>query len=324
MSTAKNERLLNLLICLTSTRQFLTADRIRRAVTAYNQDDSPKGQQAFERMFERDKEELRELGVVIETGTNSISDQIPGYRIKGRDSYLPDLALTAAEATVLGIATDWWRSAQFASETQGAVRKLKAAGIHVEASGEGWDPQLRGSDATFDALLHAASDQREVAFDYRGRTTGPPVTRRRLQPWGLVSWKARWYLVGHDLDRAATRVFRLSRIVGSVELTSDAGAFERSTADLRAMVGDTGFVQPLRAVIRLHGTPAPGLRRLTAGVEQPDAADDIAIRARDAAALANVVAPYGDQVEVLAPPEARQATIRHLQQLAQLGTKGDR
>ena len=324
MSSAKNERLLNLLICLTSTRQFLTADRIRRAVTAYNQDDSKKGQQAFERMFERDKDELRELGVVIETGTNSFSEQVPGYRIKGRDSYLPDLALTAAEATVLGIATDWWRSAQFASETQGAVRKLKAVGVSVDPSVDGWDPQLRGSDPAFDTLLLAATEQREVAFDYRARTSEPPVSRRHLQPWGLVSWKARWYLVGHDLDRQDTRVFRLSRILGAVELTTDAGAFERSAEDLRAIVGDAGFAQPLRAVIRLHGTQAPGLRRMTTGVEQPGGENDIAIRARDAAAVANIVAPYGDQVEVLDPPEARTATVRRLEQLAQLDTRGAR
>ena len=324
MSSAKNERLLNLLICLTSTRQFLTADRIRRAVVAYNQDDSRKGQQAFERMFERDKDELRELGVVIETGTNSISDSVVGYRITGRDNYLPDLALSPAEATVLAIATDWWRSAQFASETQGAVRKLKAAGIKVDPTVDGWDPQLRGSDPAFDTLLLAATEQREVAFDYRSRTSDPPVSRRHLQPWGLVSWKARWYLVGHDLDRRATRVFRLSRIIGTVELTSAPGAFERSSEDLRAIVGEAGFAQPLRAVIRLHDTQAPGLRRMTAGVQQPDAADDIAIRARDAAAVANAVAPYGDQVEVLEPPEARMATIRRLQQLAQLGGGIDR
>ena len=330
MSSAKNERLLNLLICLTSTRQFLTADRIRRAVVAYNQDDSHKGQQAFERMFERDKDELRELGVVIETGTNSVGDTTPGYRIKGRDSYLPDLALSPAEATVLAIATDWWRSAQFASETQGAVRKLKAAGIKVDPTVDGWDPQLRGSEPAFDTLLQAATEQREVTFEYRARTSDPPVSRRHLQPWGLVSWKARWYLVGHDLARQATRVFRLSRIIGTVELSSDAGAFERSGADLREIVGNAGFAQPLRAVIRLHGTSAPGLQRMTVGVEQPESNNqakrghDIAIRARDAAAVASLVAPYGDQVEVLAPPEARQATIRRLEQLAQLGAGGDR
>ncbi|WP_153503736.1 helix-turn-helix transcriptional regulator [Cumulibacter manganitolerans] len=321
MSSAKNERLLNLLICLMSTRQFLTAERIRRAVVAYGRDYSDKGQAAFERKFERDKEDLRELGVVIETGTNSFSDTVPGYRIKGRDNTLPDISLTPPEATAVALAADWWRSAQFASETQGAVRKLRAGGVAIEApAGSQWHPQLRGSDPSFDVLLEAATDRREVRFDYRSRTSDPPVSRRHVQPWGLVSWKARWYVVGHDVDRGEQRVFRLSRIVGDVAADGPDGAFERP-ADLRlsAAVGGPEFSQPLRAVIALHGTDAPGLRRLARGVEQPADADRIAISARDVWSLAGIVTPYADQVEVLSPPEARAAVVRRLEQLAAMG-----
>lgn len=320
MSSAKNERLLNLLICLMSTRQFLSAERIRDAVVAYGRDYSRKGQQAFERKFERDKEDLRELGVVIETGTNSMAETVPGYRIKGRDNYLPDLALTPGEATAVAIAADWWRSRQFASETQGAVQKLKAGGIAIDSAAAGqWQPHLRGSEPAFDALLQAATDRQEVAFDYRSRTSEPPVSRRRLQPWGLASWKARWYVVGHDLDRGAQRVFRVSRVVGDVELVGEKGAFERpADLDLRAAIGNEQFSQSLQAVLRLHGTDAPGLRRLTTGIDQPEAPDEIAISLRDAKALVSLITPYGDQVEVLSPPEARAAVVRRLEQLAAL------
>ncbi|WP_106847978.1 YafY family protein [Blastococcus sp. Marseille-P5729] len=318
MSSAKNERLLTLLICLMSTRQFLTADRIRDAVVAYGRDYSPKGQQAFERKFERDKEDLRELGVIIETGTNSFTDTVPGYRIKGRENNLPDISLTPAEATVVALASDWWRSAQFASATQGAVQKLKAAGIAIDAEqAEQWQPQLRGSDAAFDVLLQAATEQREVRFDYRSRSSEPPISRRHVQPWGLVSWKARWYLVGHDLDRGEQRVFRLSRIVSEVELASGPASFERpADLDLRAAVGGPGFSQPIRVVLRLHGAQAPGLRRMTNGVEQPSDDDLIAIAVRDGGMLAGIVAPYAGQIEVIEPPEAREAVVRRLEQLA--------
>lgn len=320
MSSAKNERLLNLLICLMSTRQFLTADRIRDAVVAYGRDYSPKGQQAFERKFERDKEDLRELGVVIETGTNSFADSVPGYRIKGGENNLPDISLTPAEATAVALASDWWRSAQFASETQGAVQKLKAGGITIDAEqAEQWQPQLRGSDAAFDILLQAATEQREVRFDYRSRSGELPVSRRHVQPWGLVSWKARWYVVGHDLDRGEQRVFRLSRILGEVELASDPGAFERPVdLDLRAAVGDESFSQPIRVVLRLHGAQAPGLRRLSQGVDQPDDDDLLAVTVRDAGMLTGIIAPYAGQIEVVEPAEARDAVIRKLEQLASL------
>lgn len=322
MSSAKNERLLNLLICLMSTRQFLSAERIREAVVAYGRDMSPKGQQAFERKFERDKEDLRDLGVVIETGTNSVADTIPGYRIKGRDNSLPDLAFTAAEATAVALASDWWHSAQFASETQGAVRKLRAGGVAIDSAGTGqWQPQLRGADPAFDPLLEATTAHREVAFDYRSRSSNPPVSRRRVQPWGLVSWKARWYVVGHDVDRGERRVFRLSRIVSEVELIGEPNAFDRpADIDLHAAVGGAEFTQPLRALVRLHGSTAPGLMRLTDGIDQPEDDDVIAIRARDPWALASIITPYAGQVEVVGPPEAREAVVHRLRQLAAMST----
>ena len=179
---------------------------------------------------------------------------------------------------------------------------------------------MRSSDPSFDTLLEAATERREVHFDYRSRSSEPPVSGRRVQPWGLVSWKARWYVIGHDLDRGERRVFRLSRIVSDVRPSGPAGAFERpADLDLQGSVGGDEYGTPVRAVIRLHGTQAPGLRRLTHGVDQPDADDEIAIGAHDGHALAGIIAPYGDQVEVISPPEAREAVVRRLEQLAGLG-----
>src|SRR5437879_10595388 len=71
MAARRAERLVNLVICLLSTRQFLTAERIRDAVSGYEAADGTRAtDEAFKRMFERDKAELRELGVPLETGRN--------------------------------------------------------------------------------------------------------------------------------------------------------------------------------------------------------------------------------------------------------------
>ena len=79
MSGHKTERLLNLVICLLSTRQFLSKEQIRLAVPQYEE---CRTVEAFDRMFERDKDELRDLGVPLETGSNSawFEDEV-GYRI---------------------------------------------------------------------------------------------------------------------------------------------------------------------------------------------------------------------------------------------------
>src|SRR5690349_20250023 len=99
MAARRAERLVNLVIRLLSTRQFLTAERIRDAVPGYEgPDGSAAGDEAFKRMFERDKAELRELGIPLETGRNSHFDTDEGYRIRRGDYELPEIEFDPAEA----------------------------------------------------------------------------------------------------------------------------------------------------------------------------------------------------------------------------------
>src|ERR1700741_67487 len=126
MSKRKTERLLGLVVCLLSSRRYLTADQIRQAVPGY-----PEQDELFKRMFERDKEDLRDLGVPLETGTNHPFDTEPGYRITQQAYQLPELRLEADEAAVLGLAARVWRRAELAGAAAGALLKLRAAGIHA-------------------------------------------------------------------------------------------------------------------------------------------------------------------------------------------------
>src|SRR5579862_9088590 len=124
MSKQKTERLLSLVVCLLSSRRYLTAGQIRAAVPGY-----PDSFEAFKRMFERDKDELRELGIPLETGTNAGGDEEPGYRIPRQAYELPDIRLEPDEAAVLGLAARVWRRAELAGAAEGALLKLRAAGI---------------------------------------------------------------------------------------------------------------------------------------------------------------------------------------------------
>ena len=104
MSKRKTERLLGLVVCLLSTTRYLTAEQVREAVPGY-----PEQDELFKRMFERDKEDLRDLGVPLETGVNHPFDDDPGYRIRQQAYQLPELRLEADEAAVLGLAARVWR-----------------------------------------------------------------------------------------------------------------------------------------------------------------------------------------------------------------------
>ena len=129
MSRARTERLVNLVICLLSTRRFLTAAQIAATVPGYEHDpDDPRAHEAFQRKFERDKAELRELGVPLETGTDSVFDTEPGYRIARREYALPDIPLEPDEAAAVGIAARLWQHAGLAAAASSGLAKLRAAG----------------------------------------------------------------------------------------------------------------------------------------------------------------------------------------------------
>lgn len=239
---SKVERQTNLFIALLTTRGYLTAERIRQIVIGYA--DSPSDE-AFARTFERDKRELRELGIPVETGRSSIHDTSDGYRIK-RDAYaLPDIALTPAESAAVAVATTLWESPERITATQNALLKLRAAGVDVDPVAEvaittGAGPTgLRGSEGVLGALLSAIESGQAVRFEHRSSPVDPYSTRT-VEPWGVVTAQGRWYLVGHDRDREATRIFRLSRIGSEVTEIGPRGAVGRPDGvDLRALVNQS-------------------------------------------------------------------------------------
>jgi len=226
VSRTRTERLVNLVICLLSTRRFLTAAQIAATVPGYEHDpEDPRDHEAFQRKFERDKAELRELGVPLETGTASVFDTESGYRIARRDYALPDIPLAPDEAAAVGIAGRLWQHAGLAAAASSGLAKLRAAGVDVDPQATlGMEPIVT-VDPAFAPLTAAARDRRAVTFDYRVPEGDGPSTRR-LQPWGVVCWRGRWYVVGHDLDRGAARCFRLSRVVGAVRTTGRDGAYQ--------------------------------------------------------------------------------------------------
>ena len=236
MSAHKTERLLNLVICLLSTRQFLAKEQIRTAVPQYAECPSDE---AFDRMFERDKEELRDMGIPLETGGNDawFDDEV-GYRVDRAAYALPEVSFTptswpcSASRPASGSRPAWPR------RPPARVLKLKAAGVEPDlGSLVGIEPRVRTSEPAFEPVYAAVRDRRPIRFPYR--TPGQAgVTERHLEPWGIVSRHGRWYVVGHDLMRGATRVFRLSRVAGPVRAVGRPGDVQVPVGHRPAGPGD--------------------------------------------------------------------------------------
>lgn len=312
MSRRKTERLLSLVVCLLSADSYLTASQIRQAVPGY-----PDSFDAFKRMFERDKDELRELGIPLETGVSARSDDEPGYRIPRQAYELPEIRLEPDEAAVLGLAARVWRRAELAGAAAGALLKLRAAGIDAEETTQpGIEPRLQTGEAAFGPLWQAVRDRRPVTFSHRtaGRSS---FQQRRLEPWGVANRHGRWYVAGLDTDRGETRVFKLSRIDGPVRFSGPAGTVTvPDGTDVRELVREWDVTPQRRvAVLRVKQGAGHALRQGASDV-RPDPQltgwDLAQVPFADVGWYGEQLASFGADVVVIEPADLRDAVITRL------------
>jgi proteasome accessory factor B len=277
VTATKSERLMNLVIMLLVARTYVTKERIRDVIEGYQGSED----EAFEKMFERDKAELRSLGIPIEVGyTDPFFEDEQGYRI-ARDAFeLPDLDLEPDEVAVLGLAARVWQHAGLAAATSQALVKLRAAGYDVDRQAlDALRPRVEADEPAFDAMWAATLSRTPVRFGYQ-RPADTTPTQRHVQPWGVVTTRERWYVIGFDTDRQATRMFRLSRIDGAVETDGRAGSYTvPAGTDLRAIAGDLAPERPsTHAVVLARTGRAEMLRRrateIVGPVTGPDGSED--------------------------------------------------
>ena len=326
MAISKVERLVNLVIALLSTRGYITAEKIRSSVAGYSESPSLE---AFSRMFERDKNELRDLGIPLEVGRVSVLDPSEGYRINREAYALPPVELTPDEAAAVAVATQLWESPELITATQGALLKLRAAGVDVDpeapvaiASPDGV-PGLRGSEEVLNILLSAIDSRQAVQFPHRP-SRAEPYTTRTVEPWGVVTEKGRWYLVGHDRDRDATRTFRLSRIGAEVTPIGPAGAVTvPDGVNLREIVARTVAETPTggQARVWVADGRATALRRAGKSITARQLGDRhgevIELDIGSADRLAREIAGYGADAVVLEPQSLRDDVLARLRAQAE-------
>ncbi|PSL02215.1 transcriptional regulator [Haloactinopolyspora alba] len=316
----KSERLMNLVICLLVARGYVPKSRIRQIVGGYGD----QSEEAFERMFERDKEELREVGIPIETGSfDPFGDEEPGYRIHRQEFELPEIRLEPDEAAVVGLAARMWQHTYLSDASTTAVTKLQAVGVEADTRSLGAvEPRVGGEEPAFWPLWEAVRDRRAVRFRHRKSTGAEPMVRH-VQPWSVLSWHGRWYVVGYDVDRQAPRMFRLSRIVDTVRSAGPAGGYEVPAQDV-VREAAASLVPPERnesawARIRVRAGSGHALRRRATHVEPAGPGwDDVTVTYSSTEMLAEELVTHAGDVVALEPAELRAAVVERLEAI----TKG--
>ena len=303
------ERLINLVIALRETRRPLPADEIRRRVAGYGQDEY----EAFRRMFERDKADLRSLGVPIEAVHGELGDAVEGYRIVPSSYDLPPVGFEGDELAALALAVEATGLTDLAAT---ALRKLDVGRPPTDAApplptAGGRTPLEVPLEQPHRSLLTEAQLTRtRVRFSYR-RADGT-ASQRTVEPHGMVFRRGHWYLVGHDRERGAVRSFRLDRIEGRVRTVGRAGAFDAPAEplDVDSVVPETSRVT---AVVAVTDELAWRVARRARGEGRrlPDGRTAYEVTG-DADAVVRWMIEEGPDVEVVAPEELRDRVRAHL------------
>nr|WP_206686635.1 MULTISPECIES: WYL domain-containing protein [Microbacterium] len=307
--------MVNLVVALLATEQGLTKDTILTSVSGYREQSAAgASKDALEKMFERDKENLRGLGVPIETiGDYADPDDLreARYRVPTSEYELPvDIDFTPAELTVLNLAGGVWSESSMSAQARSGLRKIRALGLEVDAPIIGYSPRINLREPAFDPLQRAIEQARVVTFDYL-KGGDEDTHRRRVQPLALVEFEARWHVYGFDLDQNAERTFLLSRIVSAVQVTRtgfDAqlreGAGEKAVAGLQELAARQFALLEIdpgtEAALRLSRRAAP-------------AAQGIHVSYVDAHIFADELASYGPEVRVVEPADLRDKVIARLE-----------
>ena len=191
--------------------------------------------------------------------------------------------------------------------------KLRAAGIEIdEAPDSDVVPVLTGNAPALPELVAAVSGRRVVQFEHR-KPAADTAERRTVEPWGVLSWRGRWYVVGHDRSRGAVRSFRLDRISGDVRtLAGTARTTRPDGLNMLDLVRGHNQQPDRSALVRVAPHRAGQLRRL-ARLTEPDPdcpeASRLTIDYRDPDQLAGVIAGAGTDALVLEPPELVKSVV---------------
>ncbi|WP_279234468.1 WYL domain-containing protein [Microbacterium sp. SS28] len=297
-----------------ATEQGLTKDAILGSVSGYReQTDAGAKKDALEKMFERDKENLRALGVPIETiGDRLDPDDLreARYRVPTAEYELPDdIEFSPAELALLHLAGGVWSESSMSAEARSGLRKIRALGIAVEDPIIGYSPRITVREPAFPVLQQAIEQSRVVTFPYLKPGEEAP-RMRRVQPLALIEYEARWHVFAVDLDALADRTFLLSRIVGDVATTR--ASFDpslREGAGERARAGLEELAARQSALIEVNPGSEAALRLSRRA--QP-ASQGIRVPYVDVNILADELASYGPEVRVVEPDALREKVVARL------------
>lgn len=288
------ERVLNLLIYLLESPTPVTADDVRQTVSGYDD----QSDDAFHRMFERDKDVLRRLGVPIKREALDAWEIDFGYTIDPDEYAIPDPGLSQEERVALSVAA---RMVRLGGSHAGLDALLKLGGIERGVGIEPLGADLGEEAEHLGTIFGAITDHRSIAFNYRGRP-------RELNPYGLAHRRGHWYLLGGG--DSGERLYRVDRI-DDIEVAAEADTFTKPRGfDVKSIMDrqpwEAGSDPQVEAEVRFDRDVAWWAAR-TLGLVEPEGELRATVPVANRDAFMGWILSFGASAEVLDPPEIRDA-----------------
>ena len=304
----KIERLINLTIALLATKRYLTKSEIFRTVEGYEGSAETK-----ERMFERDKDDLRSLGIAIDVGSfDPLFNDEAGYRIKS-ESYQLDLGeITPTDVSLLSLAADAWQGAAFADQAQSAILKLSSIGVPADPIDiPGLSPKLANSSNDLETIAGAVGSSDYLIFDYLSPKL--LLEKREIIPIALSNRSGFWYVSGVDSAVQEVRTFRLDRVNGAITVRKNKEVFEFPSDFEFDQIDSTSAIR--FAVIDVRKGKGHALRALATSLQDLGEWDQIKLPIYSIEYLTAKILWHGDDVFVHEPADLRDHIVEELQAL---------
>lgn len=313
MSSAKTERLVNLTMALLGSKRYMNKSEIFRRVAGYTGSNGTK-----ERMFERDKDDLRNLGIEIEVASHDplFEDEV-GYRIRPEIFQLRE-KFDSEELGLISLALNLIKDSDLDAPSSSISRRLNSLAVSPMMPDEFRIKEQHIGESGLAEILSALAERQTIEFEYRKDTSSKHETRK-VNPLGLSAWRGGWYLVGEDLNRDDVRVFKISRIVSSIALVGTKNAYtiprDFNIKDYLIMMRPGEY----SAKLQIRKAVGINLRNLATEMQQVDEEWDlIETSFQDSNEALREVMWLGADVIVIEPQELRTTVIQSFNRLVKL------
>ena len=305
----KSERLVNLVIALLATKRYLTKSEIFRTIEGYE-----GSSDSMERMFERDKDELRALGIEIEVSAlDPLFDDEVGYRIRSENFELDRNGFTPTEIAYMSLAAQVWKDASLGEIAQKAIRKLSGLVKHTDISEiPTLAPAVLNAPIFLTEIIDCISQRKPIGFSYIDSEMN--TLERTVNVYSYFSLKGFWYFCGFDDTKQDVRTFRCDRISGPLTISKKSDCYE-IPQDFITDVNFTSSLEKISAQISVRKGRGSQLRNYASKIELGEEFDVIELPYISESELTSLILWHLDDVIVLGPASLRASVIASLRDL---------